>query len=442
MDAKSEVQRLSVVFIGTASSGKSTALIHLVFQLGALPQRAMDKYKAEAEQMGKPETCFSRIIDEYKLERERSMSIISKKKSVLINNKRLIFIDTPGHHSFIKNCIRGVIVADYPILFLSAQEEDFIISVSRHQKINILDRLVLLHAFGFRKIIVAVNKMDLVGYSQEKYESIVNQFNEVVAQVFASKYFDFDFAPISGWEGENLGHKNTKMPWYKGSTLIDLISNLKQPNREVNGPPRFLLQDRYRISGVGTVLIGKVLSGELKAGQGLSYTSINKYSMTLRTIEEFYKENDKALAGMIVGISISYSSRKDFKPGMVIYPFKDPKPPKLCREIVAQVMTLGSSTDINLEYTATIYIQMESLGCTLKEIMTRVDRDSFDGTECLSMFRPGELATVRLRFSRQICVERFADCPLLGRFVIMNGHDIIMIGIVLDVIQVEEEKKK
>jgi len=128
---------------------------------------------------------------------------------------------------------------------------------------------------------------------------------------------------------------------------------------------------------------------------------------------------------------------------MVMYLQNDPKPPLQYSEVEAQVHLRYMPTSVRVGYTATMHIHMAVVGCTVVEIISKIDRMTLsESADNCNEIKSGELARVRLRFTKKTCVEKFAEYPILGRFSILDGHDIVMIGIVLDVIQVEEEKKK
>lgn len=130
-------------------------------QIGAIDNRSIEKYKKESAEIGKPSFHFAWVFDRLKSERERGLTIMYHLWCNRVNNMTFGFVDTPGHRCFIKNCLRGLMLADYPVLLVCANENEFLMSVDDGTKTNLQDRLLLLYAYGFREIIVAVNKMDL-----------------------------------------------------------------------------------------------------------------------------------------------------------------------------------------------------------------------------------------------------------------------------------------
>merc|ERR1712070_937792 len=184
---------LSLVVCGHVDAGKSTTTGHLLFELGGISEREMEKLKEKAAQLGKSSFSFAFYLDTQKDERERGVTISCTTKEFFTDKYHYTIIDAPGHRDFIKNMISGAGQADVALLMVPADKG------------------------GFEKVIVGINKMDNTSptpYLQSRFDEIAG---EVLVMLKTAGYKEdkikneFPFIPISGWEGDNLVKKTEKM---------------------------------------------------------------------------------------------------------------------------------------------------------------------------------------------------------------------------------------
>lgn len=172
---KKDKPHINLVVIGHVDAGKSTATGHLIYLNGGIDQRTLDKYKKEAEQIGKASFCFAWILDTLKSERERGITIKITLNQFESNKNHYTIIDAPGHRDFIKNMITGTTQADAGILVLSAQAGEFETGISSEGQTK--EHALLAYTLGVKEMVVAVNKMDhpSVNYSEDRFNEIVNE---------------------------------------------------------------------------------------------------------------------------------------------------------------------------------------------------------------------------------------------------------------------------
>lgn len=177
------------------------------------------------------------------------------------------FLDAPGHRDFIKNMITGTSQADCAILIIAAGTGEFEAGISKDGQTR--EHALLAFTLGVRQLIVAINKMDTVNWSEDRYNEIMKETTNFIKKLgFNPKVVCF--VPISGFHGDNIIEESEKCPWYKGSlpdnkdagkTLLDAIDNIKPPTRPTDKALRLPLQDVYKIGGIGTVPVGRVETG-------------------------------------------------------------------------------------------------------------------------------------------------------------------------------------
>ena len=221
MPASSEKEHLSIVICGHVDSGKSTTTSRLLFELGGIPERELEKLKAEAERLGKASFAFAFYMDRQKEERERGVTIACTTKEFDTEKWHYTIIDASGHRDFIKNMITGASQADVALIMVPA-DGNFTTAIARgnHKAREIQGQTRqharLINLLGVRQIAIGVNKMDcdLAGYKKDRYDEISNDMMSVLIKVGWKKDIaenSSPLLPISAWMGDNLLKKSENM---------------------------------------------------------------------------------------------------------------------------------------------------------------------------------------------------------------------------------------
>merc|ERR1712139_421527 len=221
-----EKKHMSVVICGHVDSGKSTTTGRLLFELGGIPEREMQKLKEEAERLGKGSFAFAFYMDTQKDERERGVTIKCTTKEFFTENYHYSVIDAPGHRDFIKNMISGAAQADVGVLMVPA-DGNFTTAIQKgNHKAGEVQGQTRQHArlinlLGVKQLLVGVNKMDadLALYKEERYNEIRDEMKSMLVKVGWPKGFvekKVPVIPISGWCGDNLLSKSDNMGWWNG----------------------------------------------------------------------------------------------------------------------------------------------------------------------------------------------------------------------------------
>merc|ERR1719407_290051 len=238
---------LSLVVCGHVDAGKSTTTGHLLFELGGISEREMEKLKEKAAQLGKSSFSFAFYLDTQKDERERGVTISCTTKEFFTDKYHYTIIDAPGHRDFIKNMISGASQADVALLMVPANKGGFETSIQKgnHKKSEVQGQTRqharLLHLLGVEQIIVGVNKMDdkSVNFSEERYKEITDEVTKMLSKI-GFKIKKIPFIPMSGFKGDNFTKRSSNMNWYKGFevkvkkdkvkgyTLLDALNSVVQ----------------------------------------------------------------------------------------------------------------------------------------------------------------------------------------------------------------------
>merc|ERR1711977_407204 len=215
-----EKAHMSVVICGHVDSGKSTTTGRLLFELGGVPEREMQKLKEEAEKLGKGSFAFAFYMDTQKDERERGVTIKCTTKEFFTERYHYSIIDAPGHRDFIKNMISVAAQADVGVLMVPA-DGNFVTAIQKgDHKLGQVQGQTRQHArlinlLGVKQLVVCVNKMDApetAEYKVARYEEIRDEMKNMLVKVGWPKGFvekKVPILPISGWNGDNLLTKSS-----------------------------------------------------------------------------------------------------------------------------------------------------------------------------------------------------------------------------------------
>eukprot|EP01080_Neovahlkampfia_damariscottae_P004998 gene4998-8596_t len=418
---------ISLVVIGHVDAGKSTTTGHLIYKCGGISKRQLEQYEKVSTDAGKSSFKFAFILDKLKAERERGVTIdISLWK---FETEKFIFtvIDAPGHRDFVKNMITGASQADCAILMISGAKGEFEAGISKEGSTK--EHALLAKTLGVNQLIVAINKIDAIDYSQERYNEIIKESKSFIKQVGYNPD-KVPFVPISGWSGENLSEKSDKLSWYKGDTLIGTLDKLKAPKRPSDAPLRIPLQDCYKIGGIGTVPVGRVESGTLKGGDKVIFAPSNLKSVEVKTIESHHSQVKKAIPGDNIGFSVRNISVKELKRGMICgHDGKDA--PKQIVKFVAQVVILDHPGKIFSGYTPVLDCHTSHIACRFDKLISRLDKRTNKLLEENPEFiKKGEAAMIEIVPTKPMCVEEYQFCGPLGRFAVRDMKKTVAVGII------------
>jgi elongation factor 1-alpha len=416
---------INVAFVGHVDHGKSTTIGRLMFDSGIIPQQELDKLKAEAEKHGKIGFEFAYIMDKFKEERERGVTIDLSYQKLITDKYEVTIIDAPGHRDFVKNMITGASQADAAFLTVSAAE-----GVQPQTK----EHLWLLRTMGVGQLAVAVNKMDVAKYEEKAYEKIKEELTPLLKQVGYNPA-KVTFLAISGFKGDNVFKKSTNMPWYKGPTIREQLDKFEQPEKPTNLPLRMPLQDVYEITGIGTVPVGKIETGIMKPGQKiiiLPGRSGKGVPGEIKTIEMHHESLPQAEAGDNVGINIRGIGKKDVARGDVVCDAA--KPATVAAEFIAQIAVISHPSVIAKGYTPVFHIHTAQVPCQFIEL---IEKTSPDGKKTMNpdFLKNQDIAKVRLKPVGNLVIETSAENPHMSRFAIRDAGATVGAGMCLEVTQ-------
>merc|ERR1712079_228271 len=289
--------------------------------------------------------------------------------------------------------------------------------------------------------IVAVNKMDdsSVKYSEKRYNEIKSELTTYLKKV-GYKVDTMPFIPISGWEGDNMLEASTNMPWYKGPTLLAALDNLRPPKRPVDKPLRLPLQDVYKIGGIGTVLVGRVETGQLKAGMVVTFAPMN-VTTEVKSVEMHHEQVEAAYRGDNVGFNVKNLSVKDIKRGYVASDSKN-DPATDTEMFVAQVIVFNHPGQIQNGYTPVLDCHTCHIACKFQKLRSKVDKRTGAVTEDEPQaIKSQDAAMVELVPTKPMVVETFATYAPLGRFAVRDMRQTVAVGVIKEITRKQQTGK-
>lgn len=428
-----EKPHLSLVVIGHVDAGKSTTTGHLIYALGGIDKRVIEKYEKEAAEMGKGSFKYAWVLDKLKAERERGITIDIALWKFGTGKHDYTIIDAPGHRDFIKNMITGTSQADAAILVIDSSPGGFEGGFARDGQTR--EHALLAYTLGVKQFIVALNKMDTHKYSEERYEEIKKNVSDYLKRVGYKQ--EIPFVPISSFHGDNLLEPSSNMPWYKGPTLVGALDALVPPERPADKPLRIPLQDVYKISGIGTVPVGRIESGTLKPGM-MIYFAPSGVTSECKSVEMHHTQLPAAYPGDNVGFNVRNVSVKEVRRGHVASDAKN-DPAKGAINFTAQVIIMNHPGEIRNGYAPVLDCHTAHIACKFDKITAKLDRRTGKVVEENPEFiKKGDAGIVTMVPQKPMCVEDFKTYPPLGRFAVRDMRQTVAVGVIR---AVEKDKK-
>ncbi len=412
--------------MGHVDHGKSTSVGRLLFDAGAIDEQTMRKLKEKAQELGKGGFEFAFVMDNLKEERERGVTIDLAHKKFTSDKYDFTIIDAPGHKDFVKNMITGAAQADAGVLVVSGNPSDGIQAQTK-------EHVFLSRTLGVNQLIIAVNKMDMCDYKEERFNKLKEEVQTLLKTVGYNPD-DVPFVPIAALHGENMVKKSDKMDWYKGKCLLEQLDELKEPEKPTELPLRLPLQDVYNITGIGLVPVGRVETGVMKVGQKVSIVPGREgkgVAAEVKTIEMHHEQFQKAEPGDNIGFNLRGPGKKDIARGDVLGPAD--APPSIATEFKAQIVVLNHPSVMTAGYTPVFHIHTAQVACTIEAIEKKLNPATGEVVaENPDFIKNGDAAIVKVKPVQPLCLETQKEIPQLARFAIRDSGTTVAAGMVTE----------
>lgn len=390
-------QMLKFVIVGHVDHGKSTLIGRLLFDTHSLPKEKVEEIKEICEALGKPFE-FGYVMDHLEEEREQGITIDTAQIFFNTDMRTYVIIDAPGHVEFLRNMITGASQAEAGVL---------IVDVSEGVREQTKRHAFILRMLGIERVLVVINKMDTVGYAQERFEAVKEELMGFLSKIGV---VPAHVIPISAREGDNIARSSEHMPWYKGPTVLDALDALPARRSAREGPMRFVVQDVYERDE--RIVVGRVESGVLRVGDEVVVLPSRRRARVVR-LREFMREPEEAEAGKSIGVVLD--SDVPIDRGDVIAWGDAPAITDTIRASIFWMHELPLTEGTRLAFRCAT----QDVMCTVERIERVMDSSSLELVP-RSEVREHEVATVVLRTERPVVVESFNRVEPLGRFVLAD----------------------
>ena len=258
---------ISMVFIGHVDAGKSTICGNLMYMMGVIDARTIEKYKVEAKEKGRDSWWLAYVMDVSDEEKAKGKTVEVGRAQFDTKNKKYTIFDAPGHKNYVPNMIMGAALADVGGLVISARKGEFEAGFEKEGQTR--EHAQLAKSLGVQKLVIIVNKMDDCKWSRARYEEIQKGLNPFLRKTGYSEE-DIIYVPIAGLTGQNLDEPvDSKIcNWYKGDHLLKVLDDVKLEPRFPKGNLRIPVLDKMKDKDL--IVHGKVENGTIRLGDKLS----------------------------------------------------------------------------------------------------------------------------------------------------------------------------
>ena len=414
---------LRIVIVGHVDHGKSTLVGRLLHDTGSLPEGKFEQIQAVCRRRGMPfEWAF--LMDALQTERDQNITIDVSQIWFRSETRSYVIIDAPGHKEFLKNMVTGAASAGAALLLIAANE-----GVQEQSKRH----AYLLSMLGVDQVLVLINKMDLVDYSESIFLQIEKEYREFLERL---GIHPVRFIPISARDGLNLVEpSNGAAAWYSGPTLLRALDRLPAPNVESDGPLRFAVQDVYRFDE-RRIIAGRIESGMLRVGDHIVFSPNHKIS-SVASIERWNAPLlDTASAGESVGLILTepiFVERGHIGS-------HDTETPIEAKRFRARIFWMGDRPfSIGKRYNVKLLTQ--EIECQLVSVDRVIDATSLETLVGLRLsVMKNEVAEVTIQARSPLVMDNHDKVDTSGRFVVVDERDVAGGGIIFGGAYVERER--
>lgn len=408
---------MNIVIVGHVDHGKSTIIGRLLADTNTLPKGKLEQVKEMCRRNSRPfEYAF--LLDALKDEQAQGITIDSARSFFKTKKRDYIIIDAPGHIEFLKNMVTGAARAEAALLVIDANE-----GIKENSKRH----GYLLSMLGIKQICVLVNKMDLVDYSETRFNEIERDYRAFLKEIDIEPD---SFIPVSGMMGDSIASLMDNIPWYHGKTVLEMLDTFYTSKQEEDLPFRMPVQAIYKFTRDGDdrrIVAGTIDTGKISVGDEVIFYPSGKKS-TVKTIEVFNsKKPQQVTAGNAVGFTLDeqiYVKRGDL--ACIV----GEKKPQVTTRFKTNLFWLGRESLIkNKKYM--LKVGTTKIGVQVEDIIRVIDASSLSGHEKEQVERH-DVAELILRTDKAIAFDLAAEIDKLGRFVIVDQFEIAGGGIITE----------
>lgn len=425
-------EHLYMVVIGHVDAGKSTLMGRLLCELGQVSKKTMHKYEQDSKKLGKQSFMYAWVLDETGEERTRGITMDVARQLFETKTKEITLLDAPGHKDFIPNMISGAAQADVGLLVVDATRGEFETGFDLGGQTR--EHALLVRSLGVNQLAVAINKLDTVSWSKDRFDEIVQKLKAFLKQA-GFKESDVTFVPCSGLTGQNLVKpptENELLLWYNGPCLLDVIDKFKSPVRPLNRPFRFSINDVFKGTGSGFCVDGRVETGLVNVGDKVLICPNKELAIAKSIVID---DNPKvvAFAGDQATITLSGIEIQNVSIGNVLCDPHQPVP--VSNKFEARIVVFNIAIPITKGYSVILHHQSLAEPAVISKLLSQLNKSTGEVQKKHPRFlSKNTSAIVEITVTKPISLELYSECKELGRVMLRVGGATIAAGLITRII--------
>ena len=399
-----EKSLLRFITCGSVDDGKSTLIGRMLYESQMLFDDQLSALKHDSKKIGTQgdEIDFALLVDGLAAEREQGITIDVAYRFFSTDKRKYIVADTPGHEEYTRNMATGASTADVAIILIDA-EQGVLTQTRRHS--------FIVSMVGVKKVLLAVNKLDLVDYSEDVYRQIVSDYS-----AFAESALDIESitaVPISALLGDNVVNRSENTPWYNGETIMQYLENIEFQNRRKQASFRMPVQWVNRPNSNFRGFSGLIASGETKIGDKVRLHPGGKES-TIESIVTWDGELQQASAGQ--SVTITLNDEIDVSRGDIIATPTDPC--GVADQFQSRILWMSADAMIpGRQYIFKSNTQSATL--TLGKLKHRIEVNTLDHLPAKTL-ELNEIGVCNISLDKRIAYDSYDNNQTLGGFIVID----------------------
>ena len=391
---------------GSVDDGKSTLIGRLLFDSKAIFQDQLDQLEFSSKLKGKEDIDLALLTDGLKAEREQGITIDVAYRYFATPKRKFIIADTPGHIEYTRNMVTGASTANLALILVDARH-GIVEQTRRHCYIASL--LQIPH------VVVCVNKMDLVDYSQEAFDKIKDDFKEISAKLDLP---DVRFVPISALKGDNVVNKSQRMDWFEGTTLMYILENIhiSSDNNLIDArfPVQYVIRPQDEENHDYRGYAGRVSGGIFRKGDNIKVLP-SGFTSKIKSIDTFEGEIEETFAPQ--SVTITLEDDIDISRGDMIV--KDGNHPEVEQEFDVMMCWLNNQ-DLVPGGKYTLKHTSKEAMCMIKQVHYKVDMNTLQRNEESKDIKMNDVFKVRVRTNSPVFFDSYRKNRVTGSLVLID----------------------
>jgi sulfate adenylyltransferase subunit 1 len=409
---------LRIATAGSVDDGKSTLIGRLLYETNSITKDKIEALESASKRKGLDFLDLSLLTDGLIAEREQGITIDVAHIYFSTPQRKYIIADTPGHVEYTRNMVTGASTAKVSLILIDARQ-GIVEQTARHLSIAALLRIP--------KVIICINKMDLVQYQESTFENIKSSLTNLIEQT-SFEGQSISFLPISSLFGENITKQSDKMPWYTGKSLLGELEDFQFAETLAQAPARFQVQwvirpkteTHHDYRGYA----GKISSGTFKIGDKIKVLPTGQESL-IASIERYSDTLEKAEAGDSVVITLEHDV--DISRGNTLVLAKDTLAPQL-KDFSAKICWLDHQA-LSAGKTYLLQHGVHLTKAKIVQVTEKLDVVAQTSDSQVDSLKLNEIGTVHLKTAQPIIADKYAKNPSNGAFILIDEFSNSTVGV-------------